>query len=119
LTREFQDFLDDMLEAANRAKTFADGMSWEQFSADVKTQFAAVRALEIVGEAARNIPRDFRDTSPEIPWSHVIGMRNILVHNYDGADPRIIYDTIKIAIPDLIAKLPPVIARAGRGKSPR
>jgi uncharacterized protein with HEPN domain len=119
LTREFRDFLDDMLEAAERARTFTDGMSWEQFAADIKTQFAAARALEIIGEAARNIPKDFRDTSPEIPWIRVIGMRNILVHNYDGADPRIIYDTIKIAVPNLVDQLLRAIAKAGDGKPSR
>jgi uncharacterized protein with HEPN domain len=106
-----------MLEAANKAKAFTDGMPWAQFAVDDKTQFAAARALEIVGEAARNIPQDFRDRCPEIPWQRVVGMRNILAHNYAGADPRVIYDTIKIAVPELIANLPAVIARAGAGKA--
>jgi uncharacterized protein with HEPN domain len=117
LIRDFRDYLDDMLEAANKAGAFVEGMSWEQFAADTKTQFAAARALEIIGEAARNIPRDFREQCPEIPWQRVVGMRNILIHNYDGADPRVIYDTIKIALPDLIANLPSVIAKAsGRAR---
>jgi uncharacterized protein with HEPN domain len=81
------------------------------------TQFAAARALEIIGEAARNIPQDFRAQCPEIPWQRIVGMRNILAHNYDGADPLVIYDTIKIAIPDLITNLPAVIAKADSGRT--
>jgi uncharacterized protein with HEPN domain len=112
LTRDFRDYLEDMLGAAEKALTFTEGMSWEQFTADEKTQFAVARALEIVGEAARNVPADFRRQSPEIPWQRVVGMRNILAHNYDGADARVIYDTIKRALPQLVGDLAKAIAKA-------
>lgn len=112
MIRDFRDYLADMLDAANKAMSFVSGMSWQQFAADEKTQFASSRALEIIGEAARNIPPEFRRQVPEIPWQRIVGMRNILAHNYDGADPRVIYDTISDALPDLIMHLRVAITKA-------
>ncbi len=105
MTREFADFLDDMLDHARKARGFVGGMSWEDFRADVRTQFATARAIEIVGEAARRIPDDVQSRFPAIPWRQIIGMRNVLAHNYDGADPRIIFDTATLFLPTLIADL--------------
>jgi uncharacterized protein with HEPN domain len=105
VTREFADFLDDMLDHARKAQGFVGGMSWEDFRADVRTQFASARAIEIVGEAARRIPDEVQERFPTIPWRQIIGMRNVLAHNYDGADPRIIFDTATLFLPTPIADL--------------
>jgi uncharacterized protein with HEPN domain len=101
-----------MLDAAKKARAFVGEMSREQFEGDEKTLFAVIRALEIVGEAARRIPADFQAQFPAIPWQRIIGMRNILAHNYDGTDPRIVYDTAMIFVPELLRKLPEAIAKA-------
>ena len=114
MTKDFRDYLDDMLEASRKALAFVRDISREQFETDEKTQFAVIRASEIVGEAARRIPQDFQIHFPAIPWQRIIGMRNILAHNYDGTDPRIIYDTVTIFIPELLRKLPEAIAKADR-----
>jgi uncharacterized protein with HEPN domain len=112
VTREFRDFLEDMLEHATKARSFVEGVTWDQFSSDEKTQFAAMRALEILGEAARRIPPEFRQRFPSVPWNRIIGMRNILAHNYAGADARIVFDTVTLFLPALIDLLPTVIAQA-------
>ena len=105
MTREFADFLDDMLDHALKAMDFVGGMRWEEFQADLRSQFATARAIEIIGEAARRVPDEVQLRFPAIPWRQIIGMRNVLAHNYDGADPRIIYDTATLFIPGLIAQL--------------
>jgi uncharacterized protein with HEPN domain len=114
VTREFRDYLDDMLEFAEKARSFIRGMSREQFLADEKSQFATMRALEVIGEAARRIPVEFRDRFPSIPRQRIIGMRNVLAHNYDGADAYLIYDTATIFVPALIEALPAIIAEAAK-----
>ena len=109
MTREFLDHLDDMMEYAGKVREFLEEMSWEQFQSDVKTQFAIVRALEVVGEAARRIPAAVQNQYSSIPWQSIIGMRNVLAHNYDNADPRIVYDTAREFVPHLIGQLRAVI----------
>lgn len=113
MTREFADFLDDMLDHAQKATDFVGGMGWEEFQADLRTQFATARAIEIIGEAARRVPDEVQARYPAIPWRQIIGMRNVLAHNYDGADPRIIFDTVTLFLPGLITQL--VAMEAGNG----
>jgi uncharacterized protein with HEPN domain len=108
--RDWRDFFDDMRDHAETAQAFVGAMSWDEFRADTKTIFALARAIEIVGEAARRIPEDVRQAYPAIPWREIIGMRNVLAHNYDGADPRIIYDTATLFLPELVERLSAIIA---------
>lgn len=110
MTRDFRDFLDDMLDHARKARGFVGDMRWEEFCADEKTRFATIRAIEIIGEAARRVPEDVRQRFPQIPWQRIVGMRNVLAHDYIGANPRIIYDTAVVFAPELVSQLTAVIA---------
>ncbi|CUW40928.1 protein of unknown function [Magnetospirillum sp. XM-1] len=112
MTRDFVDYLADMLDYAEKARAFVGAMTPGELSADEKTYLATVRAIEIVGEAARHIPPEFRDRFPAIPWRQMVAMRNILAHNYEGADPKIIHRTATANLSDLIALLPEAIAAA-------
>ena len=75
-----------MLDAAEKAQSFVAGMDFEAFASDAKTVFATIRALEVVGEAAKNIPQTFRTTHPSVPWIDMAGMRDVLIHEYFGVD---------------------------------
>lgn len=110
MTREFGDFFADMLDHARMATSFVEDMGWDLFRVDLRTQFATARALEIIGEAARRIPVSVQERHPLVPWRRIIGMRNVLAHNYDGADPRIVFDTVTLFLPDLIRLLSAIIA---------
>jgi len=108
-----------MLGHAHKAVAFVGEMPFELFADDERTQFAAIRALEIVGEAARGVPDNVRVLAPEIPWARVIGMRNILAHDYMGTNPRVVFDTVRLFLPDLIIRLEAlaaVIDRAPRAR---
>lgn len=63
----YEDYLDDMLENARKALDFVQGMKFEDFAEDERTIYAVVRALEVIGEAARQIPDEIRDKNLEIP----------------------------------------------------
>jgi uncharacterized protein with HEPN domain len=63
---------------------------------------AASRNLEILGEASRKIGEDFRLSHPEIPWREMNSLRNVLIHNYDGADPDMIWSVVEQEIPALL-----------------
>jgi uncharacterized protein with HEPN domain len=66
MTREYDDYLRDMLENAEKAISFVQGMDYDGFCNDDKALYAVIRAFEIIGEAARQIPDDVRQANPEI-----------------------------------------------------
>lgn len=95
-------YLRDMLNAAQLAQSFVQGIDWEVFEQDLMRQAAVIRQLEIIGEAARRISTETQAAIPSIPWAKVIGMRNRLIHEYDAIDLEVIWDTIHLALPGLI-----------------
>ena len=66
---------------------------------------AICRNLEIMGEAANKVGSEFRASHPEIPWRQMISARNILIHNYDGIDPQIVWGIVERDIPSLLAAI--------------
>lgn len=102
--------LADMLDYARDAQAFVAGMNAEAFEADRKTQYAVLRALEVIGEAAKRVPPEVQDRTPEIPWRQIIGMRNVIAHDYLGIRLSRVFETATAFIPDLIVRLPEVIA---------
>lgn len=62
---------------------------------------ATVRSLEIIGEATKKLPPDFRSKYPLVNWNEMAGMRDVLIHNYFGIDYDVVWNTIKNDIPEL------------------
>ncbi|MEN6513803.1 DUF86 domain-containing protein [Methanoculleus sp.] len=99
--RNTLDYLDDILDAVEKIEIFTRGMSYEEFSGDDKTVYAVTRALEVIGEAAKCIPREIRENYPGYPWAEMAGMRDKLIHAYFGINRAIIWRTIRDDIPPL------------------
>ena len=72
--RSYKDYLHDILEAIQNAISFVGEMSFESFRNDTRTIYAVVRALEIIGEATKRIPEDFREKYPDLPWREMASM---------------------------------------------
>ncbi|MES0344769.1 MAG: DUF86 domain-containing protein [Anaerolineales bacterium] len=103
--REYRDFIIDMIEAADMVASFIQGMNKEQFLADKKTQFAVVRALEIIGEAAKKVPDSIRSRYPDLPWREISGMRDKLIHDYFGVNNEVVWKTAIEDVPEIAANL--------------
>ena len=110
--------LEDVREAMEFAVGFAEGMSLEEFEGDARTAFAVERALEIVGEAAKNVPRELRDRHPGLPWRRMAGMRDRLVHGYARVDRAIVHRTATELIPALLPEVSRVIEEERRAARP-
>jgi uncharacterized protein with HEPN domain len=96
--RETLEQLCDIHEAIVRIEKYTqDGR--EAFDQNELVQTWVIHHLEIIGEAARAIPRDYRSLHPEIPWSQISGMRNILIHMYFGIDPDIVWTVVEHDLP--------------------
>lgn len=101
--------LADMPDYARDAQSFVAGMSVEAFLADRKTQYAVLRALEVIGEAAKRIPAEIQNSYPDIAWRQIIGMRNIIAHDYLGIRISRVFETVTAFFPGLVERLPEVI----------
>ena len=80
---------------------FIRGMDFERFAKDKKTTFAVIRAMEVIGEAAKNIPQLIRSRYPQVPWKDMAAMRDKVIHEYFGVDLKVVWKTAKEDIPSL------------------
>ncbi|GAH81135.1 unnamed protein product, partial [marine sediment metagenome] len=85
----------DILEAAKLALTYVAIKTKEDFLKDIQCQDAVIRRLEIIGEAAGRISEETRNAFPRLPWSEMVGMRNIMIHDYDDVDIAIVWETVQ------------------------
>ena len=97
--------IEDMLDAVDAIGGFVKDMSFENFSQDRRTVDAVVRNLEVIGEAARFLPEPVRQQYPQVPWTNIIGMRSVLIHEYFGVDVDILWATVQNDLPPLRAQL--------------
>ena len=89
----------------NKIENYIEGLNYESFTQNNMVVDAVVRNLEIIGEAIKNIPDNFTNKYPEIPWKRMIGLRNIVIHAYFGIDLENIWKIITENIPEVKPKL--------------
>ena len=101
MKEEFLDYIEDIIGAMNDALSFVKDMEYDVFLRDKKTIYAVNRALEIIGEATKNIPASVKNRYPQIPWKKMAGMRDKVIHEYFGVDLKRVWSTVKKDIPEL------------------
>ena len=98
-------FIEDILESIKLIEKYIGNTSKENLDNNQKLKDSIVRRLEIIGEAVKNIPDNFRKKYPEVPWKKIAGLRDIIIHTYFSLDLDITWDIIKKDLPDLKEKM--------------
>ena len=103
--RNYQLYIDDILESIEKIETYTSGMNYEKFSKDDKTIDAVVRNFEILGEASRQLPDVIKSKYPGVDWKGMIDFRNVIIHEYFGVSVKIMWDIIINELPSLEKEL--------------
>ncbi len=102
-------FLQDMLESMGNIAQYTSEMSFQDFVQDPRTRDAVVRNLEVLGEAARQIPSTIQERYSEIPWAQIVSLRNRLIHAYFLVDYGIVWEIVQNELPPLRQRLEQII----------
>jgi len=94
-------FLMHIIESIEAIESHTNKITKEKFSENLTVQDAVIRRIEIIGEAVKNLPAEFKKNHPEIEWREIAGMRDKLIHEYFGISVNIVWTTVKKDIPKL------------------
>ena len=103
-----------MLDAAKEALSFAKDKSTKDLYANRMLALSIVKSIEIIGEAASTVSKEFRENHKEIPWANIIAMRNRLIHVYFDIDLNRVWDTLTDDLPPLIVALENAISQESK-----
>ena len=99
--RDWRLYADDIVSACAKIRRFVAGMTYEAFAADERTQDAVIRNIEIIGEAAKNLPDEVIARAPAVEWRKVRGMRDVVAHGYFGLDFKVVWSIATTKVEEL------------------
>jgi len=105
MKKDFIIFIEHILESIKNIEDFMSGVSEKEFIKNKEKQSAVIRQIEIIGEAVKNLPKEFTERHPILPWKDIAGMRDKVIHNYFGIDIVVVLKTIQEDIPNLKQKI--------------
>jgi uncharacterized protein with HEPN domain len=101
MSREWKLYFDDMLDSCEKVMSYTHGLTRAQFEAGGLNYDATLWNVQLLGEAANNIPEKIQEQMPGVPWRELVGMRNRLAHGYFGINHKILWQVIEVEIPRL------------------
>ncbi|MHB1340405.1 MAG: HepT-like ribonuclease domain-containing protein [Coriobacteriia bacterium] len=99
MSRDLRVYLADIADRCDRISRYVAGMDEAVWATDELTQDAVVRNLEVIGEAVKRLPMAVREANPTVPWQDIAGLRDILIHEYEGVDFAIVWDVAVNEVP--------------------
>ena len=102
MSRDVRVYLTDIAERCRRISRYVGGLDESAWASDELTQDAVARNLEVIGEAVKRLPMELRHEYPDVPWQDIAGLRDILIHEYEGVDYAIIWDVAVNEVPALL-----------------
>ena len=105
MKRNINLFINDILENIENIEVFLSNLNKEELSKNKLKRYAIIRALEIIGEANKNIPQSFREKYPKVPWRDISGFRDVVIHGYFQVNIDKVWRVIKEDLPDLKQKI--------------
>jgi len=114
--RDYSLFLADIFDCGKKIESYAKGRTYANFLNDSMFRDAVIRNLEIIGEAAKHLPRSFRLKYPEIDWARMAGFRDIAIHEYFAVDYEIVWSIVQEGIPVLLSEIKRVIQKEQAAK---
>lgn len=105
----------DMIEAANNVEEFVAGVEFEQFVSNKMLFFAVMKNIEIIGEAAYMLTKEFQDSHSQVRWPVIIKMRHVIVHGYAKVSPEILWDTAINDVPKLKVQIQEFLSEYNNG----
>jgi len=111
--RPDRDLLSDIREGIRRIHAYTAAMTYEVFLADIKTQDAVIRNLEIIGEATKNLSEELRSRYPDLPWKGMAGVRDRLIHHYFGINLDVVWQIVIGELPQLALLIEEILHEQG------
>lgn len=100
MSKDIRVYFDDISESIAQIEAYTSKITDKEFFKNKMLQDAVMRRLEIIGEAVKNVPQNFREQYPNIQWKNIAGMRDILIHEYSGVNVKRVWKAVKNDIPD-------------------
>jgi uncharacterized protein with HEPN domain len=101
MLKQLKPFLNHILEEADYLLSESANIDYSEFTKNATLKRSFVRALEVIGEAAKNIPEEFREKHQKIRWKDMAGLRDVLIHRYFGINYNMVWDIVKNQVPGL------------------
>ncbi len=101
MNKDNQVYLGHILECIDSIESYTSKITFDEFTSNKMIQDAVLRNFEVMGEAAKNLSKKFREDYPNIPWKRIAGLRDKLIHNYSGVNLKTIWNSIETELPPL------------------